>query len=30
MTDYTARHTAARAYGLAGDGQKSMTKEAQP
>ena len=27
MTDCTERHTAARAYGLAGEGQKGMPKE---
>ena len=30
MTDCTERHTAAHANGLAGEGQKGMTKEAQP
>jgi len=29
MTDCTERHTAALRYGLAGEGQKGMTKEAQ-
>jgi len=29
MTDCTERHTAARAYGLAGEGQKGMPREAQ-
>jgi hypothetical protein len=29
MTDCTERHTVARAHGLAGEGQKGMTKGAQ-
>jgi len=30
MTDCTERQQAAPAHGLAGEGQKGMTKEAQP
>jgi len=30
MTACTERHTAARAHGLAGEGQKGMTNGAQP
>ena len=29
MTDCTERHPAQAGYGMAGEGQKSMTKEAQ-